>query len=457
MKKYIALLLFGFLFSAFVSAQSVSGNFSALKNQEIRLEGFNGMSTYRIATVQTDDNGNFELKYNPTDYGMGYLTTKTSKPYILILSKEPTRLKGEDLRVVQSIETLEGKENQLFARYAEEHPKREQALSGWDYLEKIYKNDTFFSAQSKTLKEIQGEKNRIKKEDNDFLISLPAGSYVKWFLPVRKLVSSVGVVAQYRPEEIPATLEAFRKIDYSDSRLYKSGLYKDVFESQVWFVENSSGELDKVFADLNKNIAIILPQISKDKAKFNLTVSHLFDFLESRSLFTSAEYLAIQALNDYRNKLEYSLEQKLEVYGRLKVGNPAPEIVFGEYSYYPEGEKATRLSEVKANYTLVYFAAGWCPHCVEETPKLAEAFKDWKDKGVKIVLVSLDETPADFAQFTAALPFISTTDFKKWDGKSVQDYAVNGTPTLYILDKDKKIVLKPRNTEHAKAWLKNRL
>jgi hypothetical protein len=48
---------------------------------------------------------------------------------------------------------------------------------------------------------------------------------VSWFLPTRKLVSSVSAVAQYRTEEIPATFAAFRNLDYSDQRLYKSDSY----------------------------------------------------------------------------------------------------------------------------------------------------------------------------------------------------------------------------------------
>jgi hypothetical protein len=32
---------------------------------------------------------------------------------------------------------MEGQQNQAFANYAAQHPRREQALSAWAYLEKI--------------------------------------------------------------------------------------------------------------------------------------------------------------------------------------------------------------------------------------------------------------------------------------------------------------------------------
>lgn len=77
----------------------------------------------------------------------------------------------------------------------------------------------------------------------------------------------------------------------------------------------------------------------------------------------------------------------------------------------------------------------------------------WRQQGVEVVLVSLDETQQDFVQFAAPLPFISTTDYKKWDSRAVQDFFVYATPTMYLLDKDLKIVLKPRSAEQMDAWV----
>jgi hypothetical protein len=81
-------------------------------------------------------------------------------------------------------------------------------------------------------------------EDADFIDQLPEKSYVKWFLPTRKLISSVRTIAQYRTEEIPASIAAYRALDYTDKRLYKSGLFKDAIESHFWLLENSGRSLD---------------------------------------------------------------------------------------------------------------------------------------------------------------------------------------------------------------------
>lgn len=238
MIKYI-ICVFYFFLSCLSIAQSITGKLTQLADQTIKLEGFNGLKTDSISSTLIDKQGSFKLTYSKSDCGVGYLMSADEKPLFVILSGEDVEIVGDALSSPQSIKITKGQENRLFEKYATEHPRREQALSAWVYLEKIYIQDSLFALQKRTVKNIQTEKERIKKEDLTFLVKLPKDSYVSWFLPTRKLVSTVSTVAQYRPEEIPATIATFRKMDYSDQRLYKSGLFKDAIESHFWLIENS--------------------------------------------------------------------------------------------------------------------------------------------------------------------------------------------------------------------------
>ena len=130
-----------------LNAQNVSGNLSLLADQSIKLEGFKGLKTYPISSSTIDDKGNFKLTYAKTDFGVGYLMSADNKPYFVILSGENIRIEGAALSQVESLKITEGTENQAFARYAIEHPRREQALSAWKYLEKIYLLDSLFALQ----------------------------------------------------------------------------------------------------------------------------------------------------------------------------------------------------------------------------------------------------------------------------------------------------------------------
>lgn len=452
MNGYILLFLI-LITNVSVNAQTISGKLTLLSEKKIRLEGFNGLKTYPISNTSSDKQGNFKLSYSTSDAGIGFLISEDEKPFFIILSGEDIEISGEALSYIETISINKGKENQYFERYAQEHPRREQALSAWNYLEKIYNSNDLFSKQKKSQQAIIKEKNRIINEDAAFLNGLAKESYVSWFLPIRKLISSVSVIAQYRTEEIPATISALRNINYADERLYKSGLLKDAIDNQIWLIENSSKPVDSVFHEMKISVDIMLEQLKKNDQKLNEITKYLFELLEKRSLFSVAEHLAIRLLGDASCTLNNDLSAQLESYRKMKVGNQAPDITFGEFTYFPEGVHAKKLSELTSPYYLVVFGASWCGHCTQEIPKMAERYPYWKQEGVEVVLVSLDESAIEFAGFVAAHPFISTSEYKKWESRAAKDYHVFATPTYFLLDNSLKILLKPASLEQIDAWI----
>ena len=451
----ITIFFMWIMFLTTANAQTITGNLSLLANQSIKLEGFNGLKTYAISTTTSDSMGNFKLNYAKADYGVGYLMSADNKPLFVILSGEDIDMKGEALSFVESIQVIKGQENQWFEQYAKEHPKREQALSAWLYLEKMYTMDPLFSLQQTPTKAIQEEKQRIKNEDAAFLAMLPKDSYVSWFLPTRKLVSSVSVVAQYRAEEILATIVAFRAMDYTDPRLYKSGLFKDAIESHFWLIENSGRPLDSVFIEMKHSIDAMMPKLTKDEKKLNEVTDYLFNLLEKHSHFKASEYLALKLLNETSCTIDQNLAKQLESYRAMKKGNVAPEINFGNMTYLNgvQQTQLSHLSNLNTPFTLVVFGASWCPKCMEELPKVIQNYTTWRNLGVEVVYISLDTDQAAFEQAVKTYPFFAYCDYKKWESKVAQDYYVFGTPTFYLLNNKREIILRPNTTTQMEAWV----
>jgi hypothetical protein len=86
-------------------------------------------------------------------------------------------------------------------------------------------------------------------------------------------------------------------------------------------------------------------------------------------------------------------------------------------------------------------------------PEIAKHYPKWKDNGVEVVLVSLDINKEAYQNFVKDLPFISTCDFKKWDSPIVNEYYVFGTPTMFLLDANRKILLRPNSVKQMDAWV----
>ena len=433
----------------------ITGSFPPLASQQVRLVGFDGFGVYTIDSTKTSEQGIFKLNYADNDRGMGYLATADNKAYSVVLANENIQIKGEVLSVPESISILAGKENKLFVQYAIEHPQREQALSAWVYLQKIYRADSLFASQKHPQQVINTEMQRIKQEDNDFLIGLDTQSYLSWYLPVRKLVSSVSTVAQYQTDEIPATINAFRDIDYTDKRLYKSGLLKDVIDSHFWLLENMGQPLDTVFKEMNVSIDLMIANLSENEKRLNEITKYLFNYLESHSLLKVSEYLAIKVLSQNSCTLNTDLANQLESYRAMKKGNTAPDIIFGGDVFRSGSVILTPhcLSDIQATYKVVVFGASWCPKCTEELAQLPPLYKKWKSKGIEVVFISLDTDEKSFKGFSSMFDFISVCDYEKWENKAVTDYRVFATPTLFLLDKDDKIILRPNSVKQIDAWV----
>lgn len=451
--KLIVYLLIVILPSSWAFSQTISGNLSLLADQNIKLEGFNGLKTFPISSTTIDEKGNFKLSYYQSDYGVGYLMSADNRPLFVILSGEDIEISGEALSYTETIKVTKGQENQWFEKYAKEHPRREQALSAWVYLEQMYTFDSLFSVQKVPSKAIQQEKERIKNEDLIFLESLPEDSYVRWFLPTRKLVSSVSVIAQYRTDELPATIKAFRDLDYTDSRLYKSGLFKDAIESHFWLLENSGNSLEGVFDEMKISIDTMMEKLVTNEKIFNELTNYLFDLLERQSLFEASEYLAVKVLNEVTCTIDSSLARQLETYRAMKKGNTAPDILFQSSFFSNPSKTVTKLSEIDADYTVVVFGGSWCPKCNEELPEIAARYSKWKSKGVEVVFVALEDDRNTFLDFAKSFPFPSYSDNKKWESNIVNDYYVFATPTMFLLDNKREIILRPNSVEQMDAWV----
>ncbi|MCS6988629.1 MAG: thioredoxin-like domain-containing protein [Chloroherpetonaceae bacterium] len=81
----------------------------------------------------------------------------------------------------------------------------------------------------------------------------------------------------------------------------------------------------------------------------------------------------------------------------IQAGNPVPDFEVTLFS----GEKVSRASMLGKHY-LIDFWAVWCVPCVEELPKMHEAYEKFKGKkGFEILSLSFDDSPQTVEKFRA--------------------------------------------------------
>ena len=151
----------------------------------------------------------------------------------------------------------------------------------------------------------------------------------------------------------------------------------------------------------------------------------------------------------YFEYLDATDEQKEEImaiastYERVKIGKKAPDI-----QSVTIDNKCFDLSIVDDKYTIILFWSYSCPHCHDLLKELAAFAKENKDFAIVTVNVSGELRQVKrLIKKVGLKKYYNICDGQGWDSPIVVDYAVDMTPSMFLLDKNKIIIGKPFNTE----------
>tara|TARA_R110002020_G_scaffold9874_10_gene38409 strand:+ start:5046 stop:6413 length:1368 start_codon:yes stop_codon:yes gene_type:complete len=131
-----------------------------------------------------------------------------------------------------------------------------------------------------------------------------------------------------------------------------------------------------------------------------------------------------------------------ERYNKLKTitrGNSSPTFNF-------ENHKGgyTSLESLKGKYVYIDVWATWCGPCLREIPSLKEVEKEYHNKNIEFVSISIDE-PKDYDKWKTMvsekeLGGIQLMADNNWNSKFVKDYAILGIPRFILIDPQGNIV-----------------
>lgn len=179
------------------------------------------------------------------------------------------------------------------------------------------------------------------------------------------------------------------------------------------------------------------PEFDKKVEALKTAMAGLMDrATELDSSFTSTELKTNEQFLEYLTS-NYEVQHKM--FAPVAKGKPSPTFNFPDIN-----GNYISLADLKGNYVYIDVWATWCTPCLREIPYLKELEKQYHDKNIKFVSLSIDKQQVKdkWKQMVIEkeLSGIQIMEDKNGESEFVKAYNINSIPRFIFLDSDGNII-----------------
>ncbi len=439
MRLVLTLFLFASLTLNSFAQFKVEGTFSGYLNKNLILLKYFGDKHSFADSSRTDNNGWFSFDLDKNDpAGLYSLAIGNTPLFNFIFKHEDVILKYDPENYILP-EFIQSIENLIYFDYLVQSEKFGQK-SGMlmEILQYYPEKDSFYLEAGKHFHKLQSEhRDYTDRIINEYPFTLASH-----------------IIKSDRPVLIPETMNwdqllSYNKLhfldetDFSDTALITTNILtaKAIDYLGYYSINSQNKELQEQF--FIQAVDTILHKAMVDGQVFDFLMQYLIEGFEMYGFDRVISHIAenYEPANSCVNEDRKSeLQKRMENLRKLAVGNIAPDIVIEDN----DGNEL-ELSGIDSDLTVVLFWASWCPHCNQMIPGLKKVYEDKTLPKFEVLAISIDTSDIDYSQAisTHATSWINYAELKGWDSKAVIDYSIYATPTMFILDRNRKILARP--------------
>lgn len=402
------------------------GKFSLRNSEKVISEIEVGETGTFTDTVKQIESGYFTFKY----------ANETSQVYLKPGYNLTLKLNAKEFDESITYEGLGAVENNYLAQKF----LREEALgqlNSYQYLgsleeaDYVHKMDSISALQSAFL----GEQKDL---DTDFITLEEAG--IKY-----NLVNKLNLFEAYK--KYVTKDENFKKSDAfpdfesglnaDDENLLAVNSYKNYLNSHYSKKADNLAKSDSMEVDL-AFLKIVSSEVKSPKIKEHL----LYNSAKYGITYTNElqAYYDVFMANATDEAHKNEITEKYNKLIKLSKGEPSP--TFVNYENFNGG--TTSLEDLKGKYVYVDVWATWCGPCKAEIPSLKKVEKDYHDKNIAFVSMSVDKKN-DYDKWRKMvedenLGGIQLFAPEDWNSDFVTNYSILGIPRFILIDPAGNIV-----------------
>lgn len=444
-------LLFFILNSWMLPAQGVfDGTIQKGNGSKVFLSSMYGEKLTFLDSTHCDSVGH--LRFSMAGRLSGMYRVKWGKEAFvdLVWNKEDVQFITTFSNPEDSLRFISSRENQInlaFSRLDRTNQSKLQLLM--PLVDYYPVRDSFYSSVTVEFDAIQ----RRQQQYLDSLVKLYPNSYA---VRVAKVYQPPYLSSEMNKEERVTFLKQhyFDKVDFNDTALLRSMAFANKAISYLSLYSNNRLAQKQLEAEFIKAVTVMLSAASVNAEIFKYWLDYLVGGFDKYHLDEVITYIADNfqdpfACEDQQRKT--ALQKKLETFKKIAVGKISPDLVI------PDNKgKQVKLSLINAEFTLVVFWSTQCPHCTAMMPRLKELYDKQTPRRFEVLAVSIDTSRTAWSSFIRdqKLNWINVSDLKGFAGKSADDFNIYATPTIFLLDREKKILSKPITLREIEASLR---
>ncbi len=402
-----------------------------------------------VDTAKTDGAGYFVFEL-PQDANPGIydIFIPPDNMFEVVFNDENIRFVANGSTKNDNIKFIESEENKIYYDYVYRKKNNEYKINLLKPLLKDYpKDDPFYKELSAYYNKLIYQLDSLVKVDEEKYPGFLAVKYIKSDLPVYPPAEKAG-----KDEKEWLKAHYLDNVDFSDESLINTPFLSAKVLGYLQLYQSKGMGFKEVQEAMKPAIDTLLEKATLNGEVYGWLMKYLVDGFESVNFDDLLVYLADEKASDNicEDETRKEVSEKLEMAKRLQVGAPAPGFKAKDIN-----GKIIDLYKIDADTTVLVFWASWCPHCVKEAlPVLKDLYDNNKGK-FEVVAVSVDENSENAREAVKKYKYnwITIAEGKGWDGKIPLEYGVNGTPTFFVLDRNKKIIAKPKSIDELKDFL----
>ncbi len=424
------LLPFSFLFATVISAQTIHGRISPpdLAGRWVVLHGTRGSSHYAIDSVRIGRDGQFNFSKRAVGAGFYQLgVNDTDRVDIILTPAEPdVELVFAGSPLQQHIKVLRSAENERLWTYKllSRELQATQAASQ-EELQRTRPDDADrINMLNAKVKQAEGVKNayldRVLREAPESYFAL-----------------AVGIDRALDGTERKGPMDVAAVFNFGDPRLLRSAVYDRAIMTFLMNISAVSEDQFTVGSDTLMALA------GKDPDCSLYMLEHLMDIFSVYGPQRTVHHLLDRYVVPRGDLAKLPPELRAKVADMLKVavGATGYDISLNDHG---TRKQLSKLME-GSRYTVLFFYSSTCDHCHAQMPVLKDLYAKYPRKDLAIFGIALDADSAEFKQCLTerGIPWPSFSEFNGWGSMAAKLYQVKATPMLYLLDRERRIVMKP--------------